>query len=171
MVKISVFPIGRKRISESKEGHPNPSGKSARSVYNSNPYTEQIVTKIDIQFGQINIPLESIPVISGHGFGEGSSLDRLKTCGGSMGNQSPKYLKNLQNQRREEHRINFNMAWGPSQEKRLRKGILPFLPNTKDLEPASDELVTIWVNMSSYPPVYNGVEKAITSSNSTEGEV
>ena len=50
--------------------------------YNYIPYTGHVVSKIDIQFGQINNPLEPISVIPGRGFGEGSSSDWLQTCGG-----------------------------------------------------------------------------------------
>ena len=71
MVQMFVSPTGAKTDLRIGKDSPSQSGKSEHLVYNYRPYTEQIVNKIDIQFGQINDPLEITSVIPGHGFGEG----------------------------------------------------------------------------------------------------
>ena len=85
--------------------------------------------------------------------------------GGAMGNQSQKYLKNPPKNHRSEKRFNFNTAKRVKRGKTLAKGSLSFY-NTKCLEPAADELVTILGNLSSYSAGYKGVAKAITAPNS-----
>ena len=76
LVKTSVSPERKTDLIIAKRT-PHQTKVAEQSVCNYNPFAEHIAAKRDIRFGQICDRFDTIAVIPGHGFGEGSRLQWL----------------------------------------------------------------------------------------------
>ena len=123
---------------------------------------------IDLKLGRIPNPYDIISAIPGRGFGEGPSLNWLKTWGPPWKPISEISLNPTKSQDRKSNHFNLHKATRAGPGKHLAKGSLDYYIN-KDLEQITDGLVSIWEHLRGDSTVYQGVARAVTSSNTVEG--